>query len=105
MPKLLDNDQKQEGVRVCSDFIAAIHHWSKSILECIVTMEETMVSYHTLETKKESKQWIPKGQQGPINVQAHTSQTMCTYIHTSWTKQTVLALFRLERTHLYAHHP
>ena len=36
----------------------------------IVTMDETLVSYHTPLTKKQSKQWIPKGQPGPAKVQA-----------------------------------
>ncbi len=33
---------------------------------------------------------------------AHTSQTMCTHVHNSWTKQTVLALFNL-RGLIYMH--
>jgi len=37
-----------------------------AMLECIYTMNETLVAYHTHENKRESKQWIPKGQPGPI---------------------------------------
>jgi hypothetical protein len=54
-PKLLSDEQKQERVQVCLDFIAAIHHWSKSMLDCIVTMDEMMVSCHPLEAKKQRK--------------------------------------------------
>jgi hypothetical protein len=60
LAKLLNDEQKQERVRVCSDFIAAIHRRFKSMLDCIVIMDKTMVSYHTPEIKKQSKQWIPK---------------------------------------------
>ncbi len=73
--KLLNDEQKQGRVRVCSDFIAAIHGRSKSMLDCIVTTDKTMVSYHNRETKKQSKQWIPKGELGPLKVRVHANQT------------------------------
>jgi histone-lysine N-methyltransferase SETMAR len=92
VPKLLSDDQKQERVRICSDFIAAIHRRSKSMLDCIVTMDETMVSYHTPETKKQSKQWIPKGQPGPLKA----------WVHASRTKQMVVAFFD-SRGLIYTH--
>jgi hypothetical protein len=44
-------------VRVCSDFVAAVNRRSKAMLDNIITMDETMVSDHTPETKKSSKQW------------------------------------------------
>ena len=53
------------------------------MLDCIVTMDETMVSFHTPETKRQSRQWIKKGQPGPIKVKVHASRT----------KQMVLAFF------------
>jgi hypothetical protein len=46
-------------------------------------MDETMVSYHTPETKKASKQWIKKGLPGPIKAKLHASRT----------KQMLLAFF------------
>jgi hypothetical protein len=46
-------------------------------------MDKTMVSFHTLETKKQSKQWIEKRKPGPIKARVHTSQT----------KQMVMAFF------------
>ncbi len=53
------------------------------MLDAIVTMDETMVSYHTPETKKQSKQWIPRGQPGPLKARVHASRT----------KQMVVAFF------------
>jgi hypothetical protein len=45
------------------------------MMDRIVTMDEIMVCYHTPETKKQSKQWVKKGQPGPINAVVHASQT------------------------------
>ncbi len=75
VPKLLIEEQKQERIRVCSDFIAAMHRRSKAMLDAIVTMDETMVSNHTPETKKQSKQWIPRGQPGLLKAWVHPSRT------------------------------
>jgi hypothetical protein len=92
VPKLLSEEQKQERIRVCSDFIAAVHRRSKAMLDAIVTMDKTMVSYHTPETKKQSKQWIPRGQLGPLKAR----------VHASWTKQMVVAFFD-SRGLIYTH--
>jgi histone-lysine N-methyltransferase SETMAR len=92
VPKLLSEEQKQERIRVCSDFITAEHHRSKAMLDAIVTMDETMVSYHTPETKKQSKQWIPRGQPGPLKARVHASRT----------KQMVMAFFD-SRGMIYTH--
>jgi len=75
VPKLLSVEQKAERVRTCTEFIAAVHRRSMAMLDNIVTMDETMVSYHTPETKKQSKQWIKKGQPGPIKAKVHASRT------------------------------
>jgi hypothetical protein len=72
-----------ERIRVCSEFVAAVHRQSKAMLDVIVTMDETMVSYHTSEMKKQSKQWIPWGQPGPLKAR----------VHVSLTKQMVMAFF------------
>jgi hypothetical protein len=45
VPKLLDDDQKKELVKISRDCIAAI---SCRLGHSIVTMEKTMVSYHLL---------------------------------------------------------
>jgi len=83
VPKLLNEEQKQERVRTCTNFIAAAQRNSMAMLDRIITMDETMVSFHTPQTKKQSKQWIPKGQPGPIKARVHSTRT----------KQMVLAFF------------
>ena len=46
------------------------------MMDNIMIMDETMVSYHTPRTKKKhSKQWIKKGQPGPIKARAHSGLT------------------------------
>jgi hypothetical protein len=55
-------------------------------------MDETMVSYHTPETKKSSKQWIKKGQPGHIKARVHESHM----------KQMVMAFFD-SRGLIYTH--
>jgi histone-lysine N-methyltransferase SETMAR len=83
VPKILSEDQKKERVRICTEFVAAVTRRSKAMLDNIITMDETMVSYHTPETKRQSKKWIQKGKPGPIKARVHASRT----------KQMVLAFF------------
>jgi hypothetical protein len=76
---------------ICLDFITTVHHRSKSMQDCIITMDETMVCYHTPETKyTASSGWIPKGQPA----RAHTCQI----------KQMVMGS-RLPGPHLFPHCP
>jgi histone-lysine N-methyltransferase SETMAR len=65
------------------EFVTAVNRRSMAMLDRIVTMDETMVSYHTPEMKKASKQWIKKGLPGPIKAKVHASRT----------KQMLLAFF------------
>jgi hypothetical protein len=65
VPKVLSQDQKDQRVENCSEFVAAVHRHSLAMLDNIITMDETMVSCHTPETKKQSKQWVAKGETGP----------------------------------------
>jgi hypothetical protein len=53
------------------------------MMDQIVTMNENMVCYHTPETKRQSKQWVKRGQPGPIKATVHASRT----------KQMVMAFF------------
>jgi len=62
------------------------------MLDNIITMDETMVSYHTPETKRHSKQWIQTGKPGPIKAKVQASRT----------KQMVLAFFNSKGL-AYAH--
>jgi hypothetical protein len=61
VPKLLSDEQKEEQIRTCSSFIAAVQRRSMAMLDNIVTMDETMVCHHTPETKKQSMQRVKKG--------------------------------------------
>jgi hypothetical protein len=64
--KLLSEEQKKEKVRICTDFVSIVHCHSMSMLDNIVMMDETMVSYHTPEAMRQSKQRIKKGLLGPV---------------------------------------
>ncbi len=66
VPKLLSKEQMEERVRVSRDFVAAVHRNGQSWLKTVLTMDKTLVSQHTPETKKQSKRWVLKGQLGPI---------------------------------------
>jgi hypothetical protein len=64
VPKLLSQDMKNERVRTCGAFLSLVRHHSKAMLERIVTMDESAVSFHTPQTKQKSKQWLVKGAPG-----------------------------------------
>jgi histone-lysine N-methyltransferase SETMAR len=74
VPKLLSKEQMEERVRISSTFVAAVHRHSLAWLDNIVTMDETMVSQHTPQTKKQSKRWVKKGPPGPIKAKVHASR-------------------------------
>jgi [histone H3]-lysine36 N-dimethyltransferase SETMAR len=75
VPRLLDNKQKQERVRTCEAFLSMVRRHSKAMLDNIVTMDESMVSFHTPETKQQSKQWLKKGEPGPVKAKVQASRT------------------------------
>jgi hypothetical protein len=56
VPKLLNDEQKQQLVEICSEFLKAVHCHSLAKLDSIVTMGETMVCYHTPQSNKQSQQ-------------------------------------------------
>ncbi len=61
----LSHNQKQERVQICSDIIAAVHHQPKSILHCVVTVDEIMVCYHAPETKNRTNSGFLRARQVP----------------------------------------
>jgi hypothetical protein len=75
VPKLLNDDQKQQHVQVRSEFIAVVHPHPLAMLDSIVTMDEMMVCYHTPQMKKQSQQWIKKGQPVPLKAKVHANRT------------------------------
>jgi transposase len=70
VPKLLSPEQKEERVQICSEFVAAVNRSSMTMLDQIIMMDETMVSYHTPQMKRQSKQWIEKGKQAPSRLKS-----------------------------------
>ncbi len=51
IPKLLSDDMKKERVRTSEEFLKKIRRHSMSMLDNIVTMDESGVSFHTAEKK------------------------------------------------------
>jgi hypothetical protein len=83
VPKLLTEEMKKERVGTSELFLAMVRRCSMSLLDNIVAMDESVVSFHTPETKQQSMQWLPKGQPGPVKAKVHATRT----------KQMVLAFF------------
>ena len=83
VPKLLNQDQKEERQRCSILFNNKFNRKGLGFLNKIVTMDESMVAFHTPETKEQSKQWLPKGTPGPLKAKSQASRQ----------KQMVLAFF------------
>jgi histone-lysine N-methyltransferase SETMAR len=75
LPKLLSEDQKKKRVRICTEFVAAVRRGSMAMLDNIVMMDETMVSYHTPKAERQLKQWIKKGLPGPVKAKVAGCRT------------------------------
>ncbi len=54
--KLLSSDQKEERVKRSEYFLQLLRQRSLAFLDNIVTMDESAVSFHTPETKRQSRQ-------------------------------------------------
>jgi hypothetical protein len=63
------------------------------MLDSIVTMDKTTVCYHMPQMKKQSLQWIKKGQPGPKKAKVRASQT----------KQILLLAFFDSKGLIYSH--
>jgi hypothetical protein len=86
VPKLWTSAHKEERIRTCEKYLVMVCGRSMAMLDSIVTMEESAVSFHTPESKMQSKQWTKKGQPGPIKAKVHATRS----------KQFVLAIFNNE---------
>ena len=75
VPKLLTEEQKQERMKTSMAFIKMVRMKGLPVLDKIVTMDESSVSFHTPATKKQLKEWTKKGQPGPIKAKVHASRT------------------------------
>ncbi len=63
-------EQKDESKR-SEDFIQLLQRLSLAVLNNIVIMDESATSFHTPETKRQSKQWVKKDQPGPLKAKVH----------------------------------
>jgi histone-lysine N-methyltransferase SETMAR len=75
VPKLLSKEQMEERVRTSKEFIKLVQKKGRSVLDRIITMDESAVSMHTPETKQQSKQWLKKGTPGPVKAKVHATRT------------------------------
>ncbi len=75
MLKLLSQVQKAERVRISQVFVDAVERSRLSMLDHIITMDETLVSYSTPETKRMSKDWTLKGKPGPLKAKVQASRS------------------------------
>jgi septum formation topological specificity factor MinE len=53
-------------VQGSDEFIKLLQQHFLEVLNNIVTVDESAVSFHTSETKRQSKHWVEKGQPGPM---------------------------------------
>ena len=83
VPRLLTEDQKMARIRSSQQFVKMVQTGPMDILDRIVTMDESSVSFHTPESKRNSKQWLKKGSPGPLKARVQESRK----------KQMVLAFF------------
>ena len=92
VPRLLSDDQKATRAEFSRDFCR--HAPADAMfLDRVITLDELAVSFHTPETKEQSKQRLPKGTPGPINARVHASRK----------KQMVMAFFNKQGS-IYVHH-
>jgi hypothetical protein len=75
LPKLLSEKHKKERMRISKEFVATIQRCGLSMLDNIVTMDETMVSYYAPDTQKMSKDWTLKGKPGPLKAKVQASRS------------------------------
>jgi histone-lysine N-methyltransferase SETMAR len=72
VPRLLNENQKQERVRVCHQLL---HDYESDplFLDRIVTGDESWFSYHMPETKQQSTQWRAPGENPPVKAKTSPS--------------------------------
>ncbi len=79
-PKLVSEDQKQQRMEICKRFIAVFSPNFIAMLENILVMDKTLVSYHAYVTKKQPEQWIRTENQGGV----HAAPNRCLAFFGSW---------------------
>ena len=61
-------------VQCSRSFVDRYEREQDTFLDKIITMDESPVSYHTLETKEQSKKWVKKRSPGPIKCKTQASR-------------------------------
>ena len=74
VPKLLTVEQKQTRVDMCNFMKKKKFELGASFLKSIVTMDESLVCFYTPESKKQSKEWLPKGAPAPHKAKMQESR-------------------------------
>ena len=73
VPRFLTEEQKVEHCSCAETFKKWSFELGAAFLTSIVTMDESAVSFHTPETKEQSRQWLEKGMPGPLKAKVHAS--------------------------------
>ncbi len=81
---------KNERVRICKASLAMVYCHTMAMLDRIVTMDQSAMSFHKIQTKQQSGQWLVKGPPGLTKAKVLTTKAN---VHASRTKQMVLAFF------------
>jgi type II secretory pathway component PulF len=66
IPKLLKDNIKKKRIWTREEFLAMVCHHLLSMLDNVVTMEESVESFHTPEPKQQSERWLEKGKTKPF---------------------------------------
>ena len=74
VPRLLSSEQKKKRLELSQEFVRRAEAAPTAFLASIVTMDESAVSFHTPESKKQSMQWLLKGSPGPIKARTQASR-------------------------------
>ncbi len=72
IPEELNQKMKEERLECSAKFVEMAQ--DESFLDKIVTMDESPISLHTPESRRQSQQWLPKGQPGPAKAKLQDSR-------------------------------
>jgi histone-lysine N-methyltransferase SETMAR len=94
--QLLTVDQKQKCVRCSKDNLQLFQRNPQDFRHRFVIVDKTWIYHYTLETKEQSKQWVPSGESEPKNVKTVPSagKVMATVF---WDSQGILFISYMEK--------
>ncbi len=78
IPKLLTAEQQNFRLRLCQENLALLNR-DNTLMEKVITMDESWFHKFEPETKQTSSQWLPRGSKRPTKVlrSKTTTKTMC----------------------------